>query len=48
MNSWLVSWQEEVGSTSHEYHMLLRGSDFRLAEAACERMVSVSYRPHKR
>ncbi|OAD97812.1 hypothetical protein [Pantoea sp. OXWO6B1] len=38
MNSWLVSWQEEVGSTSHEYHMLLQGSDFALAEAACERM----------
>lgn len=38
MNIWLVSYQEEVGSTSHEYHMLLSGPDFTLAEAACERM----------
>lgn len=38
MNIWLVSYQEEVGSTSHEYHMLLSGQDFTLAEAACERM----------
>lgn len=38
MNVWLVSYQEEVGSTSHEYYMLLIGQDFTLAEAACERM----------
>jgi len=25
MNIWLVSWQEEVGSTSYEYHALLNG-----------------------
>ncbi|MCW0976988.1 MULTISPECIES: hypothetical protein [Pantoea] len=38
MSGWLVSYQEEVGSTSHEYHMLLSGQDFTLAEAACEKM----------
>jgi len=25
MNIWLVCWQEEVGSTSYEYHALLNG-----------------------
>lgn len=33
MNVWLVSYQEEVGSASHVYHMLLSGQDFRLAES---------------
>lgn len=36
MNVWLISYQEEAGSTSHEYHMLLRGKDFPQAETACE------------
>jgi len=47
VNIWLVSYQEEVGSTSHEYHMLLSGQDFKLAEAACERMGENWWPPEK-
>ncbi|WP_330444725.1 hypothetical protein IFU37_021365 (plasmid) [Pantoea agglomerans] len=38
MNAWLVSWHEETGSNSIEYHMLLSGQDFQRTEATCDRM----------
>ena len=47
MNIWLVSYQEEAGSTSHEYHMLLSGQDFTLAEAACEWMGETWWPPER-
>ncbi|MCX2202499.1 hypothetical protein LDO48_23175 [Pantoea agglomerans] len=47
MNIWLVSYQEEAGSGSHEYHLLLSGQDFTLAEAACEWMGETWWPPER-
>lgn len=47
MKAWLVSFQEESGSASHEYHMLLKGTDFKLAEAACELMGASWWHPER-
>ncbi|WP_261642976.1 hypothetical protein [Erwinia mallotivora] len=47
MNVWLVSYQEECGGSSHDCHMLLRGADLPLAEAACDRMGRAWWYPER-